>query len=161
MHAEAFQFISRYATDGPVTVLDIGGRNINGSALEHFPRADATVLDVAPGDGVHIVADAASWEPDRAYDIIVCAEVFEHTESVAAICATALAAAKRGGHFIVTCAGPGRLPHSGVDGGGVRPGEFYRNVEPGFLRKAMLVAGWVDVEVEHVGFDVRGHARKG
>jgi hypothetical protein len=41
--------------------------------------------------------------------------------------------------LILTCAGPGRPPHSGVDGGPLRPGEHYANPDPADLY-ACLVA---------------------
>jgi len=36
-----------------------------------------------------------------------------------------------GGMFVMTAAGPGRAPHSAVDGKGLQPGEHYANIDPG------------------------------
>src|SRR5437867_1988718 len=91
------------ATDESVTVLDLGGRDINGSARGLFPNASVyTVLDIRDGEGVDIVADAATWVPDQEYDIIICAETFEHTNVWPEICATAFKACAPGGKFVCT-----------------------------------------------------------
>lgn len=160
MHKQASDWIGRFASADPIKILDIGGRNINGTAMEHFPNADRTVLDITPGAGVHVVADAATWIPDREFDVVVCAEVFEHTPVWPEICKTAFAALRPGGDFVVTCAGPGRAPHSGHDGRGVRPGEYYGNVDPAYLGIALRLAGFTDLLIDHLGEDVRAHARK-
>lgn len=159
MHKAAYEWVARFSSGNPLQVLDIGGRDINGSCRPLFPAADYTALDIAPGDGVDIVADAAAWTPDQIYDLVLCAEVFEHTDSWPQICKTALAATRPGGLFIVTCAGPGRAPHSAVDGRHrLFPGEHYGNVEPGELATELTLAGWTKVVVDQLGEDVRAHA---
>ncbi|ANN16250.1 hypothetical protein SD37_11740 [Amycolatopsis orientalis] len=150
MHAEAHEWVARHATTEPVTVLDIGGRNINGSVRDLFPGATVyIVLDIADGQGVDIVADAATWTPDRQYDVVVTAETFEHTAVWPEICATAFTATKPGGRFIATMAGPGRPAHSAVDGGPtLYPGEHYGNVEPDDLRAVLAECGFVDMVID-------------
>lgn len=161
MHAEAYEWVRRYATADPLDVLDIGGRNINGTALDHFPNAVRTVLDIAPGKGVDVVADAASWVPPRAYDVVLCCEVFEHTMVWPDIVATAFKALAPGGVFIVTCAGPGRFHHSAVDGGRrMFPGEWYRNVSTDELGQVLDACGFVDVVLDSFGEDTRSWARR-
>jgi hypothetical protein len=161
MHAEAMQWVTRYSSGQPVDVLDIGGRFINGSPRGLFPFAAYTVLDIRDGTNVDIVADAATWTPDREYDVVVCCEVFEHTDVWPQICATAHKACKPGGYLVVTCAGPGRAVHSGVDGGPrLHQGEHYANVEPDELRQVLDGCGWRDVLVDQYGLDVRAHATK-
>lgn len=161
MHPEAFEWVRRYATDDPVSVLDIGGRDINGSSRPLFPNATVyTVLDIAAGENVHIVADAAAWTPDREYGVVVCTEVFEHTPVWPAICATAYKATGAGGMFVLTMAGPGRDPHSAVDGRELRDGEYYGNVDPDALQRALTGAGWQSVLIDQYGADVRAFARK-
>lgn len=145
------QWIAKHATAEPVSVLDLGGRDINGSARTAFPNAsDYTVVDILPGDGVDIVADAADWEPaSRRWDVVVAAEIFEHTARWPAICRTALKACAPGGRFIVTTAGPGRPPHSAVDGlFRLLPGEHYANVPAAELERVLIEAGWRDVVVD-------------
>lgn len=161
MHAEAHEWVARYGTTDPVRVLDIGGRNINGTVRGLFPAADYTSLDIIAGDGVDIVADASTWTPTREYDVVVCCEVFEHTAVWPEIIATAFAALRPGGLFVATMAGPGRAPHSAIDGSHqLYPGEWYANVEPDDLKGALIDAGFDDVVVEHLPAqgDVRGAA---
>ena len=150
MHAEAYAWVQQHATTQPVSVLDIGGRDINGSSRTLFPNATVyRVLDIAAGPNVDIVADAATWTPDGEYDVVVCTEVFEHTASWPQICATALKACAPGGTFIATMAGPGRPVHSAVDGGWtLHPGEHYENVAPADLRAVLEDCGWQDVVVD-------------
>lgn len=146
MHAEAYAWVEHHRTFQRVAVLDIGGRDINGTVQDLFPNADYTVLDIRPGARVHIIADAATWTPDREYDIVVCCEVFEHTEVWPEICATAYKATAPGGKFVVTCAAPGRGEHSAIDGtGGLHPGEHYANVSADHLGRVLRDCGFVDV----------------
>lgn len=148
MHNEAFDWVRRHAVSD-VDVLDIGGRNINGSTRDLFPGSTWTALDIRPGQGVDIVADASTWTPNRAYDVVVCTEVFEHTPSWPRICMTAFKACRPGGVFVATMAGPGRPEHSAIDGGWtLHPGEYYGNVDPIELRGALADAGFVDVVVD-------------
>lgn len=164
MHSEAFEWVSRYRTDEPVTVLDVGGRNINGSPRGLFPNATVyRVLDIIDGPNVEIVADAATWTPDREYDVVIAAEVFEHTFVWPQICATAHKALKPGGRLIATMAGPGRPEHSAVDGGWhLHPGEYYGNVDPQMLRRVLEGCGFTDITVDQrqSPADVRAVATK-
>jgi hypothetical protein len=164
VHPEAFAWVAQYATTDPVAVVDLGGRFINGSPRPLFPAATTyTVLDIMAGPNVDIVADAASWQPDRAYDVAVCCETFEHTPVWPAICATAFAALGPGGRFIVTTAAPGRAVHSGIDGGPkLHPGEHYANIGPGQLRETLEGAGFIEVvvDVQPSPADVRAVAVK-
>jgi SAM-dependent methyltransferase len=162
VHPEALAWVEAHATGNPVSVLDIGGRNINGTPRPLFPNAAVyRVLDIADGEGVDIVADAATWNPDRKYDVVVCCEVFEHTDVWPEILETACLALRRGGLLILTMAGPGREPHSAVDGGPhLYDGEHYRNVEPEELCAALLAADFADVIVDEqtASHDVRAVA---
>ena len=149
MHAEAYMWIAMHSTVRPVRVLDIGGRDVNGSPRNLFPNATVyTCLDILPGDGVGIVADAGMWEPDAEWDYVLSAETFEHTANWAAICRTAYKACAPGGRFIVTTAGPGRPPHSGVDGFQLRRGEYYANVPARELERVLVETGWREITVD-------------
>jgi SAM-dependent methyltransferase len=150
MHEQALQWIAKHAPDNEVTVLDIGGRDINGSARECFPYAPTyTVLDILPGEDVDIVADAATWEPVEQWDVVVSAECFEHTAEWPAICRTAYKACKPGGRFIITTAAPGRPPHSGIDGlFALHPGEHYANVPASELERVLTETGWRSVVID-------------
>lgn len=154
MHDQAMRWIEKHATTDPVSVLDLGGRDINGNPRHLWPNASRyTVLDIRPGgrpEDVDIIADAADWNPDgRSWDVVVAAEVFEHTASWPAICRTAYRACAPGGRFIVTTAGPGRPPHSAVDGlFRLLPGEHYANVPAAELERVLIESGWRDVIVD-------------
>jgi SAM-dependent methyltransferase len=161
MHPEAYEWVSRYATNAPITVLDIGGRDINGTCRPLFPNATYTCIDVREGPAVDLVADAATWTPDTVYDLVLCTEVFEHTDVWPQICATAYAACAPGGRFVATMAGPGRAVHSAVDGGPeLHPGEHYANVEPEELRLVLKRAGFEAVLIDQAGTDVRALAHR-
>lgn len=151
MHAEAMAWIAAYADNlAPVHVLDLGGRDLNGSPKPLWPNARTyTVVDILPGDGVDVVADAATWEPPHQWDVIISAECFEHTAAWPAIVRTAHKACRPGGRFIVTCAGPGRPPHSAIDGMfRLHPGEHYANVPAAELQRVLHETGWRDVLVD-------------
>lgn len=149
MHPEARQWVAAHAVTGPVFVLDIGGRNINGSVRDLFPQATYTALDIRSGEGVDIVADAAVWHPDgRQWSVVVCTEVFEHTPDWKLICATAYTSLRRGGKFIATMAGPGRPEHSAVDGGPLQTGEYYGNIDPSDLESALTACGFREIVVD-------------
>jgi SAM-dependent methyltransferase len=152
VHAEALAWVRDHAPrDIPMSVLDVGGRNINGTARECFPLAFRyDVLDIRPGEGVSIVADAASWMPQRTYDVVVCTEVFEHTPDWPHIVETIRLALRPGGTAILTMAGPGRARHSGVDGEHrLLDGEHYANVEPADLERELKAAGFDDITVDY------------
>jgi SAM-dependent methyltransferase len=168
MHEQAMEWIAKHAATEPVTVLDIGGRDVNGSPRHLFPAATRyTVLDIRPGEqvtDVDIIADAAEWNPSgQRWDVIIAAETFEHTAAWRAICRTAYAACAPGGRFIVTTAAPGRPPHSAVDGEfRLLPGEHYANIRPAELGRVLAEAGWADVvvDVQPSPADVRAVAVK-
>lgn len=151
MHQHAWNWVASHVPAEPGHVLEIGGRNINGSVRDLFAAAESyTALDVMPGDGVDIVANAAVWVPDRAYDTVVCCEVFEHTDVWPEIVGTAYMALRDGGTFVATMAGPGRAPHSAFDGGPLREHEYYGNIDPAELGKVLYAAGFTDVLVDEL-----------
>ena len=128
MHPEALAWVAAHATDEPGTLLDIGGRDVSGpwggSPASLFPNMWRVVLDIEPGPDVDIVADAATWQPNgRRYDVAVCMEVFEHTDTWPAILRTAHEALRAGGTLILTMAGPGRPPHGALGAPGLAQGE--------------------------------------
>lgn len=149
MHPEAFAWVAAHATAEPVEVLDIGGRNINGGVRDLFPGATRYIaVDIREGDGVDVVADAATWVPDQEYDVVVSTETFEHTEVWPQICNTAFKALKVAGKLILTMAGPGRSEHSAIDGGPLQAGEYYGNVDGERLRDTLEAVGFRDVVID-------------
>jgi SAM-dependent methyltransferase len=148
MHPEAAAFVALTAERlGPFeSVLELGGRAVNGSVRRYFNGARYLSVDITPGREVDVVADATTYRPEDRFDAVVCTEVLEHVEDPDGFVATAWGSLRLGGVLILTMACPSRAAHSGVDGGPLRPGEFYRNVDPDLL--ARWLVGWKDAEIE-------------
>jgi SAM-dependent methyltransferase len=143
-------------------VLDLGGRDVNGSIRSLFPDAVFTVLDIEPAPDVDIVADAGTWEPDKQYAYVLATELFEHTANWAAVCRTAYKALRPGGKFIVTTAGPGRPLHGASGAGFLVPYEYYANV-PGYeLERVLTETGFqgIVVDTQEMPPDTRAVAYK-
>lgn len=149
MHDEAMAFIActtQRFMPPPDSVLDAGGRDINGSPRFLFPGSTYLVIDLEDGPGVDIVGDARHWRPESSVDLVLNIEVLEHAPDPEALLRAAWECLVPGGRLIVTCATDPRAPHSGHDGGVLRAGEHYRNI-PETELKAWL-ADWADVEIE-------------
>jgi SAM-dependent methyltransferase len=129
--------------------LDIGGADVNGTARRWFPEVSWHGLDIAPGPGVDIVADATTWRGHGfvgdegreqpgidlpAYDIVLCTELLEHVKDWPAVLETIWHALVPDGHAFITCASTGRRPHGARGEHDVPPGEHYANVHPDELR---------------------------
>jgi len=159
MHAEAFAYINAVLPANVTSILEFGSRNVNGSVRDLVPTIGRYVgVDIEPGPGADIVADAASVDvPGELFEVVVCAEVFEHADDTEcqAMCSNAYRHLGDGGLFIATMAGPGRAEHSAVDGGPLRPGEFYRNVTKPQLARWLNHSRFRNVHVDVYGPDVR------
>jgi SAM-dependent methyltransferase len=152
--------VRRYGLDGGA-VLDIGGRDVNGTTRGLFPGATYTVVDINEAPNVDIVADAADLDlPDR-YDVVVCTEVLEHAERAPEIVAAAYRHLIPHGAFVATMAGPGRRPHSAHGDPDPRPGEFYSNVVPSELEHWLTAAGFSTFTVDQHRLDIRCTAFRG
>lgn len=162
MHVEAAAYVALTAHRlGPFgSVLELGGLNINGSVRQFFPGADYVSVDIIPGPGVDVVADATTYRPTKRFDAVVCCEVLEHVPEPCGFVATAWGSLRPGGLFILTAACPPRAAHSAVDGGPLRAGEYYLNVAEDKL--ASWLVGWKDAEIEthEDRGDIYGLARK-
>jgi hypothetical protein len=165
MHAAAYEWVAQQVVKrGPfVSVLEVGSRNINGGVRDLFNGHDTVFegVDIVDGPGVDYVCDATIELPTGPYDAVVCCEVFEHCARWPQIVKRAHLALMDRGVVLLTMAGPGRPPHSAADGGQLGAGEFYRNVEPACLGRALRAAGFTNVEVDVLDTDVRAVAVKG
>jgi hypothetical protein len=141
--------------------LDVGGRLINTSVRDLFPNTIWTGLDIKPGPGVDVVADASTWKPDRLYDLVISTELLEHTPVWAGCVATMVRALAPGGYLFITCASIGREAHGAEGTMQVPPGEYYANVPPGSLTE-VLMEHLEEAEVRYVypPGDVYAWARK-
>lgn len=149
MHAAAMKFVDQCVRRLPPRkqVLEYGGRNINGTVRNLFNGADYYCIDLVAGPGVDKVADAVSFQPMVVPDTIICCEVLEHSGKWPFI---VLRASKvldpEIGVLILTCATEPRAPHSSVDGGQMREGEYYGNVDVLELTNVLDQAGFEEHE---------------
>lgn len=173
MHYAAQQWVERcVAEHGPwARVLEVGSRNVNGSVREFFEASfvgrGRTVaylgVDAEAGHGVDIQVDFLALAPETVggavFDCLVCCEVLEHAPWRLLVARFGLFL-REGGALVLTCAGPGREEHSAVDGGRLRAGEHYGNVDPADLKDELGRAGFVGVEIDTTApGDVRAYAR--
>lgn len=147
MHPAAFEFVGRYATSDAISVIEIGSRNINGTVRDHFPGATWTGLDLYPGPAVDVVIDSLNYTPAEPVDLVICCEVLEHAPKWKEIVRHSAKWLKVGGRILITCAGPDRVPHSAIDGGQLRRGEYYANVSQEDLAEELYVAGFTRIDV--------------
>ena len=144
MHEGAFRFVSRVAMqlEPRLSVVELGSRTVAGpwpysGPVRHlFPGAEYVGVDLTAGPNVDAVGNAATWQPEpfRPVDTVVCTETLEHAPEADQICHNAWRLLQPSGVFVVTAAGVGRAPHSGIDGGPLRDGEYYHNINREELR---------------------------
>lgn len=155
--------LTRHADDrmGPIG-LDIGGADVNGTARRWFPDTTTWLgLDIAPGPGVDIVADATTWRGEvpvtavpgalqagvwglPAFDIVLCTELLEHVEHWPAVLDTIHACLVPGGYAFITCASTGRRPHGARGELDPPDGEHYGNVSPEDFQRAVANVGLLE-----------------
>lgn len=161
MQYAARQVTERKLNKIGVHVLDLGGRDVNGTTRPLFPGADRYVsVDIAEGRGVDIVCDAAELDLRDRFDVVMSTELLEHAERGAEIVATAFKHLKPGGWFVATMAGPGRKPHSADGSHVMSPWEFYRNVSRDLLDSWLVAAGFEWREIDETHMDMRCVAQR-
>jgi hypothetical protein len=157
MHPAAHDFVARQATGlKPANVIEIGSLDINGNVRGLFPDAKSYVgVDLVAGRGVDVVADATTWKPKRRVQVVVCCEMIEHCETWREVIYNiADHMLTSPGVLFLTAAGPTREPHSGIDGGVLRPDEFYENIDPVDLESVLVDAGFIEIELYEPGDDI-------
>lgn len=155
MHPQAWNFLlSQQEFMSPESIIDIGGRNNNGTPRDIWNQSEYTALDILEAPDVDIVADASKWKPTRQWSMGLCTEVFEHVrpETHEPILANLRQAVRPGGRMLLTCATDPRPRHAAAGGAYMDPNEFYANVIPEDLLLALNRAGWI-VEVFMVNPD--------
>ena len=130
MHVQAFVYISQNSKVPARRVLEIGSRNINGSIRAIFPLADYLGIDRAPGHGVDLIGDGATFVPPWSPDLVITCETLEHAENWREVLTHIAQVLAPGGTLLATMATDQRAPHSAVDGGPLPPGEYYGNLDP-------------------------------
>lgn len=157
MHAEAMEFLRRLTIEGPV--IEIGSRNVNGSARDAFPGVEWFGIDSEDGPGVDLVWDVLDWWPEKQFKTVVCCEVLEHAQKWREILRH-VAEWEESITLVITCSGPGRKPHSAIDGGPLRDGEYYQNISAEELRAELIKAGFRTVYADQHSTDTRAIAIK-
>lgn len=159
MHKQARDFVSahRHSRD----LCEFGSYRVNGEIRDLFPDWNYVGVDIRPGPGVYVVADCATWDDGRRFDLIVCCEVLEHAENWREIIRNAYRLLRPVGRLICTAAGPNRPKHT-CNGEHWTPecGEYYGNIDPDELREGLESAGFEEVHVHCTGQDVRCVGRK-
>jgi len=165
VHAAARDYVARQVEAfGPFSsVVEIGSRDINGGVRDLFAEAERYVgLDLHPGPGVDWHGDASRYRPPEPVDCVVCCEVLEHTPAWSTLMQRAFEWLAPRGVLIVTTAGPGRRPHSAIDGGWtLHRGEHYANIDATHLARVLRAAGFPVVTTSSAGRDTRAVAVKG
>ena len=163
MHAEAYAFVARCLAELPPRrlVVELGSRWVNGGIRDLLGDATYVGVDLVPGRGVTVLADAASYEAPPGVDTVLCCELLEHCDHWSAVVAHAYDMLEPGGVLLVTCATNPRPPHSAQSGGPLRPGEWYANVEPRALEQALVAFEELELEVDERRGDLYAMARKG
>lgn len=118
-------------------ILDVGGQNINGTVHDYFPNATITTLDLEHAD---LCADAATWVPDRLFDVVIATELFEHTPEWRAIIGVMRSALdpEGPGVLLTTCASTNRQAHGATGAPDPAPGEWYENIPADALGAVLL-----------------------
>jgi 2-polyprenyl-3-methyl-5-hydroxy-6-metoxy-1,4-benzoquinol methylase len=129
-------------------VLEFGSYNVNGTARDAVPGARVHGVDIRGGNGVDEVADAATYDGDEHYDLVLCAEALEHMRDPAAVIEAARRSLKPGGLLIATMAAPERAPHSNDGGGVLARGEHYAGISKEALKD--YLAGWEVLDMHHL-----------
>lgn len=162
MHAAVHEWVERFLPSGPVSVLDVGGRDVNGTVRPLFHSGCRwCAVDLVEHPSVDWVGDFLDFCPDECFDVVLYLEVAEHVPVWGEHLRHARDCCANGGALIVTAAAPDRGPHSAVDGGPLRPGEFYAGVDPGVLSASLRqLFRWSLVDVTDDGQDVRAIARR-
>ena len=149
MHDSAFNFYKKELNDlEPKKVLEFGSYNINGSVRDAYPQALSWWgIDIAEGSGVDEVADATTWKSLEKFDIVICAEAFEHSAHWDTIIQNAFDHLDDGGLFLASCASRDRPPHSAFDGGQLHDDEYYQNISPEDMESILSSMSWKSFEV--------------
>lgn len=125
-------FIKKFINEKKPTgkVIDIGGRDVNGSPKDYFVKAgmEYTCLDLIKGKNVDIVMNAddiPSKLKSETYDVVCCLETLEHVKKPWIIIENCKYLLKKGGWLILTAPSINHPKHEW-------PGDYYRYFETTF-----------------------------
>ena len=158
MHHEVLEWVQRWVPSGPCNVLDVGGRDINGSPSYLFPSSTLEIIDLVDAPGVTWVGDVLDYGNTDKFDVGLYLEVAEHTPDWPLhIAHMKNLLDHRKGLLIFTAACYERAPHSAADGGPLQPDEYYLNVDPDLL-SVILTRNFAKHVIDIQGDDVRAAA---
>jgi SAM-dependent methyltransferase len=151
MHREAQAAVKRLRPKRVRHVYEVGSRrqfkSIMGIRSVFSDVETHHGIDIAPGIDVDAVGHGETYVPPVPPDCVVCCEVLEHTANARQIVRQMVSVLAPGGTLIVTCAGPGRIPH-GAAGFRIRGGEHYGAINGTDLHDWMVEDGLIRVFVE-------------
>jgi hypothetical protein len=158
MHHAVLEWVQRWVPSGPCTVLDCGGRDINGSPSYLFENATLEVVDLVDAPGVTWVGDVLDYGNAQPFDVALHLEVAEHTPDWPLhIAHLKNLLDHRTGLLVFTAACYERTPHSAADGGPLQEDEYYSNVDPDHL-STILTRNFAKHVIDVQGDDVRAAA---
>ena len=150
MHKEALDFVKNTIDAIPprAGVVEFGSRDFTNISVRPL-FADVTVyigVDLIPGQGVDVVADAAKFTTDTCIDTVVSTSTLQHVRNIDQVLANAHKLLSSNGVAIFTTVCE-PWPTQGVAGGSVGD-EFFRHVPAVLLKKALDAAGFKAVKIE-------------
>ena len=156
MHASVYEWVGSVFKEFELAhrpTLEVGSGNVNGTVRDHF-RGEYLGVDIAPGDGVDLVADAETLGGVQDHwQVIVSTEMLEHVKHPwRAVRAMAVVAAP-GAHLMLTARG---YDQRGVWEPHAFPHDYWR-FSDGSMRAMAEDAGLAVLSVEQ---DPEGPDRK-
>lgn len=120
-----FRCLKRYPINQPgQKLLDIGGRDVNGSCRGYFKNCECVTIDPVAAPGVDIVTDShhlVETFGEAAFDIILCTSMLEHDSAFWVTMPQIGAVLRQGGHLLLSAVGfdspngPGWVEHCRPD----------------------------------------------
>lgn len=154
MHAELREWLkpTLESIPDPVgRVLEIGSLNVNGSARDNIQRRaiEYIGIDLVPGPGVDIVANAINFNGYGLFNVVISTEVLEHCAEWPLIIETAKRSLEVGGLLVLTCASDLRKPHSAYGGEHPLIGEYYKGVSESEMKYSLTLSSFEVIELKH------------
>ena len=79
MHQAVLEWVHRWVPAAPCSVLDVGGRDINGQPHYLFEHSTFEIVDLVDAPGVTWVGDILDYGNTESFDVGLYLEVAEHT----------------------------------------------------------------------------------